>query len=356
MVNFSGITPRNPASGSLPINHFPKNPRPEDPKVVLSGGPAPAEWRELFDTQADIANAPEPIFLIDRFLQEESVVGIVGPVRSRKSIITLNIVHALLTGQPLFGKFEVTRKPERVVYLCPETGRLSFAKRLRNMGLDKYVGKTLFVRTMNSEPVSLDNSTLREAAKGSVLVLDTMVRFFSGDENSSESMKLFGDMCHSLIRDGVRSVLLLHHAGKSSQSDGKPRPLTLESGRGSGDFGAFLTSCWGCTLDDFDKPHVSDSKVVCLKQRDFQAGGFKLSPSGGEDDFFLKYREDAEVGTSTKRDKALGILQEYAKTESNKSLRLRLIDAGCRFEIDWIKREAAKVRGSGVSVAEESLP
>ncbi|MDE1177804.1 MAG: AAA family ATPase [Edaphobacter sp.] len=338
---------------------FPKNPRPHDLRAVISHGPTASEWRELFDTQADIANAPEPVFLIDRFLQEESVVGIVGPVRSRKSIVTLNIVHALLTGEPLFGKFGVTRKPERVVYLCPETGRLSFAKRLRKMGLDKYVGKTLFVRTMNSEPVSLDNPTLREAAKGAVLVLDTMVRFFSGDENSSEAMKIFGDMCHSLIRDGVRSVLLLHHAGKSSQSDGKPRALTLESGRGSGDFGAFLTSCWGCTLDDFDKPHVSDSKVVCLKQRDFQAEGFKLSPSGNEDNFFLHYKESSSADVSTKREKAIAILQRYAPTESNKDLRLRLLDAGCGFEIDWIKREAAKVRrssASGVSVVEGALP
>jgi len=341
---------------SNPRPDFPRNPRPEDPKAVISRGPTPAEWRDLFDTQADIANAPEPVFLIDRFMQEESVVGIVGPVRSRKSIVTLNIVHALLTGQPLFGKFEVNRKPERVVYLCPETGRLSFAKRLRKMGLDKFVGKTLFVRTMNSQPVSLDNPTLREAAKGAVLVLDTMVRFFSGDENSSESMKLFGDECHSLIRDGVSSVLLLHHAGKSSQSDGKPRALTLESGRGSGDFGAFLTSCWGCTLDDFDKPHVSDSKVVCLKQRDFQAEGFKLSPSGNEDNFFLRYRESLSVEASTKKDKALAILQQYAKTESNEDLRARLESAGCGYKIDWIKREAAKMRGSGVFVAEESLP
>lgn len=48
-------------------------------------------------------------------------------------------------------------------------------------------------------------------------------------------MRLFGIMCHAMIRRGARAVVLLHHTAKGASE------ITLESGRGSGDFGAFLT-------------------------------------------------------------------------------------------------------------------
>ncbi len=67
----------------------------------------------------------------------------------RKSIIALNIAHALCTGEPLFGYFDVTEKPSRTVYLCPEMGAASFVKRIKQIGLGKFMGKTLFVQTMS---------------------------------------------------------------------------------------------------------------------------------------------------------------------------------------------------------------
>jgi hypothetical protein len=91
-----------------------------------------------------------------------------------------------------------------------------------------------------------------------------------------------------LIREGVRAVILLHHTTKNA--DG----LTLESGRGSGDFGGFLTCCWGTTLDDYEDAYNSHSLMSCVKQRDFQADNFKLAPSGSEHDFFLQYVEGSE--------------------------------------------------------------
>ncbi len=85
--------------------------------------------------------------------------------------------------------------------------------------------------------------------------------------------------------------------------------MTLESGRGSGDFGGFLTCCWGTTLDDFEDAYKSHSLMTCVKQRDFQADSFKLSPSGDEENFFLQYVDGSEnarvqVGAKEKAGKA----------------------------------------------------
>jgi len=280
------ILPSNPRPGE-----FPRNPRPYQPGVTF-GKPkddvSPAEWRQLFHTREDIENSPDPEYLIHGFLQEESITGLIGPARARKSIVVLNVIHALLTGGKLFGHFEVTSKPERVVYLCPESGMKSLGRRVRNMGLARYIGDSLFMTSMNTEKVDLLDLRLREAAKGSVLIIDTAIRFFEGDENSSQDMKAFGDQCQLLVREGVRAVILLHHTSKSGDT------LTLESGRGSGDFGGFLTCCWGTTLDDYEDAYNSHSLMTCVKQRDFQAGNFKVSPSGDEDNFFLQYVEGSE--------------------------------------------------------------
>jgi hypothetical protein len=276
------------------------------------------DWRTLFHTFDETATAPEPTFLIDRFLQVQSITGIVGPARGRKSIVSLNVMHSLLTGEPLFGHFAVHNKPERVVYLCPEGGLLSVAKRIRKMGLLPFVGKTLFYRTMNADPIELDDPSLQPALSGAVVVIDTMVRFFEGDENNSGDMRMFGDKCMSLIRDAnVRAVILIHHASKASNGDGAK--MTLENtGRGSGDFGAFLTCAWGSTIQDMDAAHTANSLIKCLKQRDFnpESVTFECTPSGHEDDFFLKYA----VGTEN-------IVRIGAKAKPEKAQALELIEA-----------------------------
>jgi hypothetical protein len=241
--------------------------RPSEPEAPEP----PKDWRLLFHTRDETENTPDPEFLIRDFLQAESVTGLIGPARARKSIIAMNVIHSLLTGERLFGEVEVSNKPERVVYLCPESGKKSLAKRIRNLGLAKYVGESLFYSSMNSEPMELTDPQLRTAAKGSVLFIDTAIRFFKGDENNSQDMKVLGEQCHALIRDGVRAIVLLHHTAKNTEK------VTLESGRGSGDFGGFLTCCWGTTLDDYDDACHSQSFMSCVKQRDFQADSFRLA-------------------------------------------------------------------------------
>ena len=244
----------------------------------------PNDWRPLFHTRAETEDAPDPRFLIQDFLQEQSITGLIGPARARKSIVVLNLIHALLTGAPLFGKFEVSSKPERCCYLCPESGLLALSRRIRNMGLAPFVGESLFYSSMNSEAVELDDPRIQEAARGSVLFIDTLVRFFgSGEENSATDMKLFFSKCQTLIRSGVRAIVILHHTSKNT--DG----VRLESGRGSGDFGGSLTAAWATTLDDYEDAFKSHSLLVPVKERDFRAESFKVAPSGDDTNFFLHF-------------------------------------------------------------------
>jgi hypothetical protein len=247
------------------------------PKVVFGSSKQPEllkDWRERYHSFEEMDSAPEPTFLIEGFLQKDVISSIAAPVGQRKTIIAANVVHAALTGERLFDHFAVTQRPARVLYLCPEMGLLSFTKRMRNLGLMQYVGKTLFCRTMNSEgKLSLSELTPEELA-GAIVVVDTAVRFVEGDENSSEHMKAFADACFRLMKDGAASVLVLFHSPKGTK---EAPELTLENAmRGSGDLGAFVSSCWATRLQDPDAPWESASYLKNVKQRDFESDPFEV--------------------------------------------------------------------------------
>ena len=208
--------------------NVPAPPAPENPAAVVDS-------RSLFHTRDAMLNAPPITFLIEKYLMRKGVTAIAAPVRERKSLIALNIVHSLLTGEKLFDHFEVVRKPRRVLYLCPEVSLGAFTDRIKKIGLINYVGDTLFCRTLSAEGhLSLKAPELVPALPGSVVILETAIRFLEGDENSSQDVRNFADSIFALLRNGEESVVMLHHSPKDAADT-----MTLENAmRGSGDMGA----------------------------------------------------------------------------------------------------------------------
>jgi RecA-family ATPase len=174
-----------------------------------------AEWPSLFHTVEEARNVPPVTFLIKDFLQREGVTAIAAPVRERKSLIALNIVRSLITGEKLFDRFEVVKRPKRVLYLCPEVSLGPFTDRVQKIGLLDEVGNRFFYRTLSSEgQLKLTDARLIQALPESVVVLDTAIRFLEGDENSSKDVRAFADSIFALLRDGAEAVVLLHHSPK----------------------------------------------------------------------------------------------------------------------------------------------
>jgi hypothetical protein len=229
-----------------------------------------AEWyySGLFHSHDEAVNAPPVTFLIKDFLQCEGVTALAAPVRERKSLIALNMVHALVTGEKLFDYFEVVKKPKRVLYLCPEVSLGPFTDRVKKIGLLPFVGHEFFYRTMSAEGhLDLTDEVFQMALPGSVVFLDTAIRFLNGDENSSKDVRAFADTIFSLLKNGAEAVVLIHHSPKDSGDT-----MTLENAmRGSGDMGAFLACCWGTKLQDPEHPYESRSYLENLKQRDFES-------------------------------------------------------------------------------------
>src|SRR5579864_7779336 len=68
-------------------------------------GHVDSEWSGMFHSLDETLNSPPVTFLIKDFLQRDGVTAIAAPVRERKSLIALNIAHALVTGEKLFDHF-----------------------------------------------------------------------------------------------------------------------------------------------------------------------------------------------------------------------------------------------------------
>jgi Bifunctional DNA primase/polymerase, N-terminal/AAA domain/Primase C terminal 1 (PriCT-1) len=331
---------------------------PQDAPQALIGGnvgePEPqgpqetVDWRTRYLTFENVRDAKPTEFLIEGFLALGSITALAAPVAQRKTLIALNVAHALCTGEPLFGYFRVKQIPERIVYLCPEMGLSSFSTRLKQLGLAPYVGTTLFCQTMDEDRIDLVD--LNDELPGAVVIIDTLTRFVTGDQNSSDAMSKFADVIFRLKRGGA-TVLLLHHSVKGASSS-----LTLDSAmRGSTELAAFVTSCWATKLLDPDDPYKSPSLLVNVKQRDFESKPFKVTADEscrmtliGEPGAItvLKTKADEEAFA-----KVTEILRDNPSMGIQR-LRAKLKEHGIRKGQEVVTRLRAEVLKRGVVVSE----
>ena len=78
------------------------------PEVVLgtkAEGKPVTDWRSRYHNAEEHDNVGPPSFLIENFLPEQAIMGIGAFVGQKKTLAALNIVAALCSGEPLFGKY-----------------------------------------------------------------------------------------------------------------------------------------------------------------------------------------------------------------------------------------------------------
>jgi hypothetical protein len=212
---------------------------------------------------------------------------------------------------------------------------------------------------MNSEGhLTLTDLTTEELA-GAVVVIDTAVRFVIGDENSSEDMKVFAADCFSLMKQGAASVLVLFHSPKGTKDASE---LTLENAlRGSGDLGAFVSSCWATRLQDPDNDEwKSPSYMKNVKQRDFKSKPFEVtSDELGRLHIVDKPGTNVKLSGKTpgsKPNKDGREEEALAVIRANTNLTIdKLVDLLKSMKIErkktWVSQKRGEIRGTGVKVS-----
>jgi hypothetical protein len=224
----------------------------------------------LGDTFASYENflaAPEPSFLVDSLLQDVGVTFLGALPGHGKTWVLLSIAKALLTGKKLFDHFKVKRTVPRIIYLSPEVQLGQMRTRIQRFpGLKEAIQDgRLLLRTLTEGPTpDLLEPDVLMAARGSVVILDTAVRFSEGVENAAESNRDgLGAKCFALLNAGALTIIASHHAPKAAEGTSA---LTLQNMlRGSGELGAFLSGAWGLfQLDD----KLNTIYIANLKPRD----------------------------------------------------------------------------------------
>lgn len=176
---------------------------------------------ELFSEQDVLEFAP-PEWLIRGMFFDGSLVVLSGEPKSGKTFIALDWAMHVARGLPWMGYWSVRRD---VLYIAAE-GRGNFGRRLgawREANPEAVGGSIQFAFTAVSlnDPEDVISKGLMPIAASLVqpfIVIDTLARCNSGDENSAQEMSKVVKTCDELREQHGATVLLIHHTGKTENS------------------------------------------------------------------------------------------------------------------------------------------
>jgi hypothetical protein len=191
-------------------------------------------------------------WLITGYLQHNALVMVHGPSGSGKTFIVLDMALHLASGMNSWNNRNVA--PCSVVYLAGEGHKglknriLAWKHHYGVADLSMWVSKSGCDLDVAAELVKVINGIARLPIKPGLVVIDTLHRFMSGDENSSQDARKILDACAKIQSTFNCTVLLVHHSGHS----------TLKRGRGS--------SAWRGALDIEFSVEANEGDPIVLKQ------------------------------------------------------------------------------------------
>ena len=188
--------------------------------------PSSSEWIEDGDSYL---SSPQPLkWWIKNWIPEEALVMIYGASNAGKSFIALDMLLTMSTGR---GQWQGYRaKKANCLYLCGE-GRAGLRGRVA-LWVQEHKGSTTGSFKVSKGPKRLNEQTDLEYAcqqidlsgmKPDVIVVDTLNRHFSGNENDAEEMGGFIESCTALQERYHCTVIIIHHTGVSKDAEGRAR-------------------------------------------------------------------------------------------------------------------------------------
>lgn len=176
----------------------------------------------------DFAAQPAPIaWLVKHWVQAGALIMVHGPSGGGKTFVVLDWCLRMAAGMDDWCGSKV--RPGSVVYLAGEghhglrgrvaawkhhhqTGRLSMWLSRDGCDLNTPTGYAKVVEQVRMLP-----------KMPAIIVVDTLHRFLSGDENSAQDTKTMLDACGALMREFSCAVLLVHHTGVSEEAQHRAR-------------------------------------------------------------------------------------------------------------------------------------
>jgi len=219
--------------------------------------------RRFFEDGNDILNLPDPNWLIDDFIMENSFGMIFGTPGSYKTFFAVDMALSLAHGLPFLNHFPVNKEIP-VAYISPE-GTAGLKNRLkgwmhgRNVATLRNfkVNRNAFALTDTDEVAAVVTQLAKTGVRPKMLFVDTLARNFGGgDENSTRDMNTFVNNVLDLAKELDLGVIVVHHSGK-------------DSGRGArGSIALTGAVDWSIELTKPDTVGADTATVRCRKQKE----------------------------------------------------------------------------------------
>ena len=185
-----------------------------------------------------VYDLPPIEWVVQGLIPKSGITILGGDSGSYKTFVAMHIACCIAEGLPVFGHFQTTKG--KVIYIDEENGKIVIKSRLLKIVPDgSYnIDNVAYVSDKN---IKLDDVNWKKRLedlimefKPDLIIIDSMVRFFSGSENSSDDVKKIFDMIKYFKAKYNAAWLILHHTRKGHGKKGK------DDLRGSGDFAAFV--------------------------------------------------------------------------------------------------------------------
>ena len=176
------------------------------------------------------ANKPEPLDFLFGAFKAGTIGALVAPGATGKSVCALQILAAVSSRYDITGCFPTT-KAGRAVYLSGEDTSDIITQRLYHLG-QSLPQQAREAMAQNAQIVPIVGQTpdilsktwqdilLAHATDSRLLIIDTLRRFHSGDENDSGNMTRVIQALEYIASLTGCSILFLHHVNKASINGG----------------------------------------------------------------------------------------------------------------------------------------
>jgi phage/plasmid primase-like uncharacterized protein len=176
----------------------------------------------------DFCAQPSPIsWLVKRWIQSQALVMVHGPSGGGKTFVVLDWCLRMASGTEDWAGHKV--RQGNVVYLAGEghhglRGRIAAWKHHHKAGkLAMWLSKDGCDLNTPTGYLKVVEQVRMLKDRPSVIVVDTLHRFLSGDENSAQDAKTMLDACNALMQEFNCSVILVHHTGVSDEAQHRAR-------------------------------------------------------------------------------------------------------------------------------------
>lgn len=176
----------------------------------------------------DFCAQPSPIsWLVKRWIQSQALVMVHGPSGGGKTFVVLDWCLRMSSGIEDWTGHKV--RQGNVVYLAGEghhglRGRVAAWKHHHKAGkLAMWLSKDGCDLNTPTGYLKVVEQVRMLQDRPNVIVVDTLHRFLSGDENSAQDAKTMLDACNALMQEFNCSVILVHHTGVSEEAQHRAR-------------------------------------------------------------------------------------------------------------------------------------